>query len=287
MSIQFPDIASYQGDISLTGLDAVIIKATQAGDTPQDRYENPNYASRIAQAEQLTTVTAAYHYLTPGSMIGEAEYCYSIVGPHLALMIDMEASKLSVPDAVAFTKQYRAIGGLPRLVYLPNWYWVDLGRPDLSPLQGAGLSLVSSNYPDAGYTVNGPGWEGYGGMVPVIWQYTDNATVNGVHPVDMNAFRGSVAELYQLLYGGNMAWGRPKYAGRQLVSGLSGTDVRTWQARMKTRGWTIGVDGQYGPQSQAVAHAFQQDSTAHNWPLADDGVVGPATWQASFERPIS
>lgn len=290
MTIQFPDISSYQGRMTLKGLTAVILKATQAGDTTADRYENPDFAYELGMAEAAGLITGAYHYLTPGSMIGEAEYCYSIVGPHLALMIDMEASKLTVADAVAFTTKYKAVGGQVRLCYLPEWYWSSLGKPDLAPLREAGLSLVSSSYPEAGYTVNGPGWEGYGGMVPAIWQYTDKATVNGTSPVDMNAFRGNAAQLYDLLYGTNMAYGRPGYPGRQLVlesKQITGTDVRVWQQQMKARGWTISVDGQYGSASSEVCRAFQADSTAHNWPLQVDGEVGPLTWLASFERPIS
>jgi hypothetical protein len=63
--------------------------------------------------------------------------------------------------------------------------------------------------------------------------------------------------------------------------------VKTWQAQMAARGWTIAVDGFYGPQSAEVARAFQQDSTAHGWPLAGDGIVGRETWRASWERPVS
>jgi hypothetical protein len=33
-------------------------------------------------------------------------------------------------------------------------------------------------------------------------------------------------------------------------------DVRAWQARMKQRGWKIGVDGRFGPQSASVAQRF-------------------------------
>jgi hypothetical protein len=75
------------------------------------------------------------------------------------------------------------------------------------------------------------------------------------------------------------AW--PAYAGRLLsfrpgTPMLSGADVRTWQARMRTIGYLIAVDGWYGPASASVARAFQ---SAHG--LAVDGVVGPLTWEAA------
>lgn len=58
--------------------------------------------------------------------------------------------------------------------------------------------------------------------------------------------------------------------------------VRTWQAQMRKRGWRIDVDGVYGPQSRSVCRAFQQEKG-----LEVDGVVGPVTWRAAWEMPIT
>ncbi|WP_426507468.1 peptidoglycan-binding domain-containing protein [Dactylosporangium sp. McL0621] len=60
-----------------------------------------------------------------------------------------------------------------------------------------------------------------------------------------------------------------------------GEDVRTWQARMLALGFTIEVDGIYGPKSRAVAVDFQR---RHG--LQADGIVGPKTWAASFAQPV-
>ncbi len=60
------------------------------------------------------------------------------------------------------------------------------------------------------------------------------------------------------------------------------TSVSVWQSQMAHRGWNIGaVDGVYGAQSQAVCLAFQEEKG-----LAVDGIVGPATWAASWDAPI-
>lgn len=56
----------------------------------------------------------------------------------------------------------------------------------------------------------------------------------------------------------------------------------TWQQQMAARGWTIGVDGLYGPASEAVCRAFQAEKG-----LVVDGVVGPVTWRASFVAAIT
>ncbi|MGC9379478.1 peptidoglycan recognition protein family protein [Streptomyces sp. MH13] len=58
--------------------------------------------------------------------------------------------------------------------------------------------------------------------------------------------------------------------------------VRTWQQRMAARGWNIGTDGVYGPQSRTVCLAFQREKG-----LTPDGIVGPATWQAAWASPVT
>jgi len=59
-------------------------------------------------------------------------------------------------------------------------------------------------------------------------------------------------------------------------------DVQVWQAQMSGRGWTIGVDGIYGPQSDNVCRQFQAEKG-----LSVDGMVGPQTWNATWTAPIT
>ncbi|MFF3665486.1 peptidoglycan recognition protein family protein [Microtetraspora malaysiensis] len=78
--------------------------------------------------------------------------------------------------------------------------------------------------------------------------------------------------------------GAPAWPGRLLAYPplTTGADVRTWQQRMAARGWRIAVDGAYGPASRSVCEAFQAEKK-----LAADGIVGPATWRAAWEAPIT
>lgn len=64
--------------------------------------------------------------------------------------------------------------------------------------------------------------------------------------------------------------------------GSSGDYVRTIQSRLRNRGWTIGVDGQFGPQTDRVVKAFQADKR-----LTVDGIVGRDTWNALWNAPIT
>ncbi|GAA1221410.1 hypothetical protein GCM10009665_09520 [Kitasatospora nipponensis] len=59
--------------------------------------------------------------------------------------------------------------------------------------------------------------------------------------------------------------------------------VRTWQQRMADRGWSITVDGWYGPASAAVCRQFQQEKGLQ--PV--DGIVGPITWDAAWTAPVT
>lgn len=79
----------------------------------------------------------------------------------------------------------------------------------------------------------------------------------------------------------------PPFPGRALeyVPGralMHGEDVRTWQARMRARGWSLSADGLFGPLSADAAQKFQREKG-----LAVDGVVGPLTWAAAWTAPIT
>ncbi len=73
-------------------------------------------------------------------------------------------------------------------------------------LSGLGFPLWNARYPSstpadfkAAYANvggdSGPGWGSYSGQVPLIWQYTSSATIGGQGTSDANAFRGTIAQL--------------------------------------------------------------------------------------------
>lgn len=70
----------------------------------------------------------------------------------------------------------------------------------------------------------------------------------------------------------------PGYCAR----GSVGTAVTKVQQRLKDRGWTIVVDGDFGPATDRIVRMFQGEKG-----LAVDGVVGPVTWDALWNSPVT
>jgi peptidoglycan hydrolase-like protein with peptidoglycan-binding domain len=58
--------------------------------------------------------------------------------------------------------------------------------------------------------------------------------------------------------------------------------VRQWQQHMKERGWKITVDSDYGDDCERICKAFQREKG-----LKVDGIVGPITWKATWEAPVT
>jgi hypothetical protein len=225
------DVSSHDGPIDwaavrAAGISACCIKATEGGG-PGFRYTNPLYSSQVsgARAARIPLV-GAYHCLTREDVAAQLRYFLAALGgsPVPAWgMVDVEPfDELTIRglaptfDVVeAFCHQWWTRTNHPLTIYLPHWVWEQMGSPTLTGLPPATV-LVASNYPhpqQRGFEVlyrlsggdDGPGWAGYGGRTPDLWQYADRALVPGIRGgiagCDVNAFRGDLTALTQLLTG--------------------------------------------------------------------------------------
>lgn len=58
--------------------------------------------------------------------------------------------------------------------------------------------------------------------------------------------------------------------------------VEKAQRRLHERGWSIVIDGHYGPATAHIVHAFQTEKG-----LTPDSKLGPKTWRALWSTPIT
>lgn len=93
----------------------------------------------------------------------------------------------------------------------------------------------------------------------------------------------------------------PKSGGKHSVSGHFGREfkgkddtewLKLWAGQLAKRGWSVGKgkshltrygnDGRYGDEYERLIKAFQADQG-----LKQDGLIGPVTWAAAFNNPVT
>jgi hypothetical protein len=198
-----PDLSSYQHGLDVARLSEasfVIAKVTEG-----TYYTDADYDGWRRQAAGLSRLFCWYHFLSGEDVHAQAAHTLQHVGdPALPGMLDIEPTSSYTPtlqQTLAYVDAAHAAGLNLRLAYLPRWFWEQLGSPDLSALASRGLHLVSSAYPGGTgapaqlYPGDGAaGWGGYGGLTPLIYQFTNQASDGGM-ALDYNAFRGTAAQL--------------------------------------------------------------------------------------------
>lgn len=80
----------------------------------------------------------------------------------------------------------------------------------------------------------------------------------------------------------NLSTTAPPFPGRVMGNGDNGGDVAAAQDQLAHRGWTISVDGDFGPQTEDVVRSFQSEKG-----LTVDGLIGPDTWNALWTAPVT
>lgn len=188
------DVSDYQAGYQPKAGEFVIAKCTEGAHT-----HDPSWPTMLQRIKTAGAIPLAYHFLHSDSTAADqAANTASAPGIHgVPIMVDAEvegSSRPTVQTIADYTDLCRAKGLTVKLVYLPKWYWEQIGSPSLAPLIARGLSLVSSAYPGgSGYPGDsGSGWDSYGGMTPLIWQYSDQ-------PLDEDAYRGTAEQLKAIL----------------------------------------------------------------------------------------
>lgn len=202
MTLFGPDISSYQHGINVRALidQFVLAKATEG-----TYYTDADYQGWRTQAASSRKLFVWYHFLSGEDPHAQVQHTIASIGDAtLPGMLDFEPTgsfRPTLAQALAYIDAAHAGGLRLRLLYFPRWYWSQIGSPDLSPLTARGIGLVSSAYPGgSGYPGdNAPGWLPYGGVTPLLYQYTDSAIEGGQRVGDMNAYKGTAQQLAAFL----------------------------------------------------------------------------------------
>lgn len=240
MAVTFAiDISHHQAkslDLAQTRRDGCELAILKAGEG--NSFVDPDFASNLAEANAAGQLTAAYWYQRAG--ISAAEHVAAIkrvVPTNVPLIPDVEANSGGVGLTRDLIGLLRAAGYRVPLMYLPRWYWQQLGSPSLAGLP----PLWSSRYPNnvvgllASEWAEVPAsyWAGYGGLDVALLQFTSSARIAGYQPLDASAFRGTRDQLAALLGqnpsnpGGGTPTGPAAPAGVELMERITVTPPNT------------------------------------------------------------
>lgn len=201
------DISHHQGAFDLArtraeGFDFAFFKATEG-----ESFVDAQFAANLRAGAEAGLLVGAYHYQrADSSAAAQAAHIAATVPAHVPVILDVEDGGGDANLSRDILGRLAATGHRSPLLYLPRWYWEQIGSPDLGGLPPLWYSRYASN--DGGYAsviyeryrdFYDAQWGGYGGLGVAVLQFTASATVAGVSPVDANAYRGTREELAGLL----------------------------------------------------------------------------------------
>lgn len=205
------DISHHQGSFDLgrtarEGFDFAIMKATEG-----NSFVDKQFASNLAKARNAGLIYAAYHYVRANSSAAsQVRHIASVVPPSCPVILDVEHGGGNIALTRDLNQRLNAAGYRTPLLYLPKWYWEQIGRPNMSGLPPLWFSRYPANRAGTASAVwaRNAGWlnslwGGYGGLGVEILQYSDQGVVAGHSPVDLNAYRGTRSQLAALFGSGS------------------------------------------------------------------------------------
>jgi GH25 family lysozyme M1 (1,4-beta-N-acetylmuramidase) len=205
------------------GYSFLATKASQGTEVPAHRTLSAamftgRMVSWIDQARQAGMVPGLYHWLTRIDGAAQARFFHNLVrragGPAgMLIQLDCEDDGYG-PQMAAWAAEWdRLTGGHPFLIYSGSWWW-----PRTGGYRGASLTpyLWHSHYLDADTDTIPDDPQAFAGRVPASWwqvgyggwttptfvQFSSRGDAGSLgNNVDLNAFRGTTADM-QVLLGG-------------------------------------------------------------------------------------
>lgn len=229
------DISHHQGGslnfvaLRNAGIRFVFIKATESSG-----FKDSQFTTNLKRAQDAGMVVAAYHYVRSGvTAAAQVANVLSMVPKSVPVIPDVEANSGGVTLLRDFIAQLRNAGYRVPLLYLPRWYWQQIGSPSLAGLPPLWSSRYPDNIPDTipeeYKDVPSSYWNGYGGLGVKVLQFTSSAMIAGVR-LDANVFQGTPEQLAALLGGqeeDDMAGEGPNILAALMTGGDSTRGITT------------------------------------------------------------
>lgn len=225
------DISHHQRGINLESatrngqIQFVIAKMTEG-----KGWSDPLVGTYWADSKRLGLLFSVYHWVRGDSPASEqvANIAKHLPDPEIPVMLDVErttgsGASPSWADVKAVASALRFKGLKVGLLYLPQWYWVEIGRPNM-----AGFALFQSAYGSNNGIYPGDAssrWSYGGGHGVEVLQFTSNGRVNGYDgAIDIDAYRGTREQLVQ------EGWFKDYRAKEETVPAPTKAEIQKWVA---------------------------------------------------------
>lgn len=203
MALRGVDISGYQSALNIAdviprnNIDFVFIQSNDG------TVANPSYAAQLAATRQTGAAVAAYVYQRPNWQ-QTLDTLRGIVSTDTPVIVDAEDGSGDITVTHALHDALHAAGYRTPLLYLPKFWWTQIGSPDLSGLPPLWKSWYPDNVSrpfDAGMDqLPGSVWDSYGGQSVKIVQFTGVGRLDGYDSnLDLNTFPGTRDDLNALL----------------------------------------------------------------------------------------
>lgn len=181
MSIEGVDVSNHQATFDFRGWQFALIKASEG-----NNFRDFRFWQHVNAAKAAGLIVGAYHYQRGVSARSQFDLIKTIVPTSIPVIIDVEDGSGPLTITRELIDLLRDAGYSVPLLYLPRWYWRNIGQPSLAglpPLWGSDYRGGSAD------------WSPYGGLNVALRQYTST-------PFDKNWFGGTREEFAALLGGG-------------------------------------------------------------------------------------
>jgi hypothetical protein len=213
MTIFGSDVSHYDAPDTRPMLaDGIVFQTHKAGGDANDGELGQWWT--YVRGHRDTVLLGAYWVLRPGSPVSSADafiarldsQCPGWRDEPFILQADCEkwggdpATVPPVSEINAFCDRLRV--KVPKLMpigYLPKWVYGDKVKDFRYPLWASAYVIGEGHYRDLYPGDASSRWAAYGGKTPAVLQYTSSAVIANQTTCDANAYRGTLAELTNLL----------------------------------------------------------------------------------------